>query len=129
MKKTIEWQTKSGKAARVEIELETSRTINADGDRVTVACAEMHITATVDNMYVGGGHIEHYRQTVQGVEVAGQIGKLYIPVAPMAEIDAAIAEIHSTPEWQAKVARQQAGEKTEKEYQTHLSTMRRAMRE
>jgi len=126
MKKTIEWQTKSGGAARVEVELRTTERINLDGDIFERSCCEMHISGYYNDNLMGLSLVRQ-SMTVQGVEIAGYIGKLCIPSTQMIEIDAAIAAIHATPEWKAKIARQRAAERVEREYQAHRSMMRKAM--
>lgn len=110
MERKIEWATSKGLAC-VTVSLETSRTINADGEMVTVACCEMHIAATVAGQIVGTGSPIRRPMVVQGVQIAATLGKLAIRPEHLAQIDAAIAEVQATPEWQAKVARQAANRK------------------
>lgn len=111
MKRKIEWTTSRGQAV-VEVALATTKTINADGDSVTVPACEMSITATVAGQVVGFGHPIAKAMTVQGVEIAGTIGKLAVRPEHMAQILAAISEVEATPEWQAKVAAQEANRKS-----------------
>lgn len=110
MERKIEWTTSKGVAC-VTVILETSRTINADGDKIEVPCCEMHIAATVAGQLVGTSYPIRRHMVVQGVQIAATIGKLAIRPEHLAQIEAAIKEIEATPEWQAKVARQEANRK------------------
>src|SRR4030042_1085877 len=122
--KKIEWTTKSNKAVVVTIEIETSREINADGDKVTVPCCDMHTTATLDGQTVG-----HSINTITASHPAHKLGavamcgNLCITQANYDAIKAAQTELESTPEWQAKVALQEASDKANKEYDAHRAMM------
>ena len=128
MTRTIAWDTSKGKAS-VVVELVTSRDINADGDKVMVACCDMHIVGNVDGIGVVGydicTHDIHPKLAEMGV--VAMCGKLGIKQDQYNEIIAAINEIKATPEWQAKIARQEAGDKAAREYDEHRATMRKAM--
>jgi hypothetical protein len=128
MIKKIEWTTKGGKAVVVTLEIQTSREINADGDKVTVSCCDMHTLATVDGQTVGR-HINtinasHPAHKLGAVAVCGN---LCISQANYDAIKAALTELESTPEWQAKMAREAESDKAAKEYDAHRSIMRKVM--
>jgi hypothetical protein len=125
MKKEITWTTNTGKAVKVIVGLITSKVIDADGDKVTVACCEMEIIAEIDGMgCVGTGRPQTI--TPQQGYIA-KIGKLGIRPENLTKINAAIAEIEATPEWVAKVARRKQAEKEGREYEAHRAMMRRVM--
>lgn len=123
--KQIKWNTSRGEAV-VTVSLVTEKTINADGDMVKVSCCDLTIRATIAGQHVGD-YITRKAQTVQGVQLAGNIGKLAVRVEHMTLIDAAIAEIKATPEWQAKEAAIAANAKTGEEYNQHRAMMARVM--
>ena len=121
---TITWTTKTGKAVEVTVELKTTRTINADGDKVDVKCCKMEIFAKVEGMgIVGSGRPERIKQG----DLVANIGKLGINAENLAKIESAIADIEATPEWQAKLAARPQAEKEEREYDAHRAKMRKVM--
>jgi len=119
------WTTGDGRTAEVTVSLITSKVLDADGDKITVKCCEMEITATVNGEQVGYG----YPQTVNHPVAVAMIGKLGISKANMVKVKAAIDEIKATPEWQAKIARVEQNRKDGIAYDKHCATMRKAMRE
>ena len=119
------WTTGDGRTAEVTVSLITSKVLDADGDKITVKCCEMEITATVNGEQVGYG----YPQTINHPVAVAMIGKLGINKANMIKVEAAIDEIKATPEWQTKEAREEQNRKDEIEYDKHCATMRKAMRE
>lgn len=122
--KAITWNTKDGKAVTVTVDLKTSRTINADGDKVEVKCCEIEIFATAEGLgVVGSGRPEEIKHP----ELAAKIGKLGITAARLAEINEAIAEVEATPEWQAKMVAKAQAEKAEREYDAHRAKMAKVM--
>ena len=124
MKKEITWTTGTGKEAKVTVALRTERIIDADGDKVTVACCEMDITAEIDGMgHVGSG----LPQKADHPIAVAKIGKLGINADNLARINAAIAEIEATPEWIDKSKRAAQAEKEGQEYDKHRAMMRRVM--
>jgi hypothetical protein len=123
MKREITWATGDGREARVAVELITSKTTDADGDKITVDCCEIEITAAVNGDIIGTGRPVKASHPV----AVAKIGKLGINAANLARINAAIAEIEATPEWIAKVARMEASNKAANEYRDHADKMRRIM--
>lgn len=124
MQKEITWTTGAGKEAKVTVELVTEKVTDADGDKITVKCCEMIITASVDGMGIlGMGRPQ--RETKQGV--AGRIGKLGMVKENLDRVNAAIAEIEASPEWIAKIARQKAAEKASIEIDAHQRRMAHIM--
>lgn len=126
--KTIEWTTKTGKPVVVTMTIETSREINADGDKMTVSCCDMHTTATVDGQTVGYSiNTINASHPAHKLGAVAMCGNLCITQANYDAIKAAQTELESTPEWQAKVARQAASDKAAKEYDAHRAMMRKVM--
>ena len=127
--KKIEWTTKSGKTVAVTMEIETSREINADGDKVTVpCCCDMHTTATVDGQTVGYSiNTINASHPAHKLGAVAMCGNLCITQTNYDAIKAAQLELESTPEWQAKVARQEASDKASREYDAHRAMMRKVM--
>ncbi len=125
--KKIEWTTGSGKQATVAIRLQTSRIVDADGDRCEVPCCDLSITADVAGMGIMSYGIDRLPATVAGVVYPARAGRLAIPAAQLAEIDAVLAGVYATPEWQAK---QQAAAKAKianREYDERREFMRQQM--
>ena len=125
--KKIEWTLTSGKKASVTIELQTTKTIDADGDKFDVKCCEMHILGEVQGLGTVGYTIARTPVTVAGTTYPATIGKLAIPADKLLEIDAAIAEIEATPEWRAKVAAEERALAADLEYEKHREKMRKIM--
>lgn len=124
MKKEITWTTGAGKEAKVTVELVTEKVTDADGDKVTVKCCEIVITASVDGMGIlGMGRPQ--AETKQ--EVAGRIGKLGMVKANLDRVNAAITEIEALPEWIAKIARQEKADKAHREIDAHQKRMAHIM--
>jgi hypothetical protein len=121
--KQVTWTTTDGREVNVTAELQTSRDIYSDGDRITVRCCEINVTALVAGKIVGTGRPVKITHPV----VAAKIGALGITAANLALINEAIAEIEAGPEWTAKVARQAEANKAEIEYKQHYAKMIRAM--
>jgi len=119
------WTTSDGRTAEVTVTLITSKALDADGDKITVPCCEMEITATVNGEQVGYG----YPQAINHPVAVAMIGKLGISKANMVKVEAAINEIKATPEWQAKTAREEQNRKDEIEYDKHYAKMRKIMTE
>lgn len=126
MKRLIEWQTKDGRKVTVTVELETNRTINADGDKITVPVCEMNITAEVEGMgVVGMGGVQNVVVNTQGI--VARIGKLAITADNLDRINEAIAEVEATPEWKEKVRRHERDMKVGEEYEAHRIKMEKIM--
>ena len=124
MKKEITWTAGNGKEAKVEISLILGKELDADGDKVTVACCEIEIIASVEGMgCIGTGRPQKANHPV----AVAKIGKLGINADNLSRINAAIAEIEATPEWIAKLARIAKAEKESAEYDKHQAMMRRVM--
>jgi len=110
IEKTVAWTTGSGKKAAVEITLELSETIDLDGDR-----SEMGYTIDREPVMLGG------------TTYPAHIGRLLIPAAQLAEIDAVLTEIYARPEWQAKVAAEKRARKADIKVAEHMEKMRQVM--
>lgn len=128
MRQEITWNLNNGQPVRVSVELQTSRKVWADGWESTVACCEMHISVEAAGKPICGVMSEMAKpQTINGKLYTHCIGKLAIPADKADEINAAIAEIEATPEWQAKLVRRAAAEKSNREYEAHRAMMRKVM--
>lgn len=120
----ISWTTGSGRTALVEIVHQTERTHYCDGHQTTVPCCKLCITAEVEGTgTVGSGRPEPCDHPV----AVAKIGRLGIPAGPLARIEAAIAEVEATSEWQAKVARAEQARLDEAEYDAGYARVRWAM--
>jgi len=127
MKKEITWEAKDGKGVTITVALETEKRIWADGDEAIVPTCDLVVSAEVDGLgCVGSGRPEKIAER-QGC--VARIGKLGLAADKLALIDAAIMEIESTPEWQAKIARQAQARRESEEYKKHRELMRKAMEE
>lgn len=128
MTRKIEWALSTGRPASVTIELITSRKVWADGYDTEVACCEMMIDIEAAGRDCGSIINEMPKpQAINGTLYTHYAGKLAIPADKMQEINAAIAEIEATPEWQAKLARQAAAEEADRKYEAHREQMRKVM--
>ena len=128
MKKEITWQTKTGQVAKVEIELILEDTLDADGDKVTVPVCRMDITASVEEMgVVGTGGIVRVSGNDKGL--VARIGRLGLSEDNFDRINAAIADIKATPEWQAKIKRGEMAERVDEEYHNHYNAVKKMMAE
>ena len=126
--KTVTWTTKSNKAVVVTMTIETSREISVDGDKVTVPCCDWHTTATVDGQTVGYGiNTISASHPAHKLGAVAMCGNLCITQTNYGAIKAAQTALESTPEWQAKVARQEASDKASREYDAHRAMMRKVM--
>lgn len=126
--KTITWTTKSNKAVVVTMTIVTNKEINNDGDKVTVSCCDWHTTATVDGQIVG--YVINTINTSHPAHKVGAVaicGNLCITQTNYDAIKAAQTELESTPEWQAKLAKEEASDKAAKEYESHRAMMRKVM--
>ena len=123
MKHEITWTGKTGKTATVTVELVTERTHYADGANVTVPCCEMRIEGSVS----GHGVVGYNVRRVSHPGIAGACGKLGIPAEQMDLIEAAIAEVEATPEWQAKLEREAEAHRQALEHEAGAARIERAM--
>ncbi len=105
MKKEITWTLGDGRKATYTVELELEKEINLDGDISTVPCCEINQSMYVPCM----GFIEAYAEKLpkpvkhnSGKILVGKIGNIGITQDIYDQIQAAIAEVESSPEWQAK---------------------------
>lgn len=125
MKQQVTWQTSKG-LATVTVTLTTSKTVDADGDKVTVPACELHITAEVEGMgMIGCGRPTTVKAAPAGVVAC--IGSLALSAEHLASINAAIAAAESTPEWQAKLAAEAESRRQSDEYERGREMMRRVM--
>ena len=126
MERLIEWKTSKGLSASVCVKLVTEKILDADGDKITVPCCEMEIWATVEGHGIIGSGKPWERKGLPMGAVA-VIGKLAIQPSQLQEINAAIAQIEATAEWQAKLERIAKAEKEGREYDAHRAKMRKVM--
>lgn len=125
MERVVTWTTGDGRVAKVTVTLVTSKVLDADGDKITVPCCDMVITATINGTLVGYG----YPQAVNHPAAVGKIGNLGIVAANMAKIEAAVNEIKATPEWQDKERRAEISDQVRREYDAHRAMMDKVMAE
>jgi len=123
MKNEIAWNTKDGKEVKVEIELQTKKTLFADGYNLETECCELNIRAIVGGEVVGYGRPEKANHPV----AVAKIGKLGITKENLDKINDAIAAIEDTPEWRTKIEKEMKAEKAGREYEAHRAKMRKIM--
>ncbi|MCP4568985.1 MAG: hypothetical protein GY841_15530 [FCB group bacterium] len=123
MKKIITWKTSNNQNAEVKLTLNTKENINVDGDQITVKCCDFDIDAYVDNSHIGYGKPEKLNHPV----FAAKIGCLAMKQEILDKIEAAIAEIESTEEWQEKLKTEKESAKIDQEYETHRRSMKKQM--
>jgi len=129
-KKSIEWTTSDGSKVLINVELVTEKTVNADGEKVSVPCCEIEMEAYLNGKYIGNvlstyGIPENYRK----MGVVAYIGKLGIIEANYKKIEEAINEIKSAPVWREKEKRIEENRKSSAEYDAHIARMNKVMGE
>ena len=129
MTKRASWMTGTGKQATVDVELVTRRTIDLDGDKCTVACCEIEITASVEGMGMIGSGEPTTDVAANSKGLVARIGSLGLTAETLALVEAAIVEVKTSPEWLAQVAGQAAAIESGRRYDEHRERMRRAMAE
>ncbi len=119
----VHWVTRTGQEVKVEITLQTEKTVFADGWNVTVPCCNLTVVTTLD------GRIVSYERPrrIEHPEAAGKAGPVGVPEAQMSRIEAILAEFEATPEWQQKLAAIDAADEADAEYEAHREKMRRIM--
>lgn len=127
--KKIEWTTKSGSTATVEITLQVREDVDADGDTCEVDCFRFSTTARVGRNVAGYGGLVRKSVNFGGTLYPAHIGKLLIPAEQLAEIDAAIAEAEATPEYQAHQRAEERRAAADEKYEAEAAKMRNRMRE
>jgi len=124
----VKWTLNDGRTATITVSLQTERTISADGDVATVPCCEIHIVGEVAGVVMGDSADRLASPRRVGTStVVGRCGGLGIREQQMAEIEAAIAEIKSTPEWIENERRQAEARRESAKYEAHRDRMRRVM--
>lgn len=124
MEKKIEWTTKTGKKATVTVGLQTSKTVNLNGDVVTVQTCELYVSAEVDGLgVVGSGEPVKVKHPV----AVATIGKLALTAENLAAVEHAIDTVKNAPEWQAKESIDSAARESARRYDESTARIRRAM--
>lgn len=124
MTKQISWTTlTTGMTAVVTVSLITERMRWADGDEIAVPCCDLSVTGEVN----GKGVVGHEVERIEHPQVAGRCGKLGIPEDQMQQIEAAIAEAKATPEWQAKIAKEEQDRQECAQYAADRARVERAL--
>jgi len=125
MEQVINWTLTDGDEATVTVRLQLSKEINCDGDVCCVDCCDLSVTGETAKRGTVGSLVCR----MDHPEYAGRCGQLGIREEQMLAIEAAISTIKAMPEWQAKMAREQAAEIMHAEYNEHMRKMARAMAE
>lgn len=104
---TREWTTDTGKHVVASVSLVLSKTINADGDVITVDCCEMSpVTATVTGCPEQWSYSRLTApRVINGKTYIATIGKLGLTAETDALVRDMIAEINAHPAWVAKETR------------------------
>lgn len=124
MTRELSW-TANGHTCKVTATLRTAKTVDADGVAVKIDCCEMSVTLQVDGRIVGYGAPIRCQGLPNG-RVA-RMGRASLTAARTAEIEAMIAELKATPEWQAKLANDVQAETEAAGYDAHRARMRTVM--
>lgn len=127
MKKTTNWIAPNGAEVEVTAELVTTREINADGHKVAVTTpAEIRVAIAVAGQVVGAGRPN---RRVAGLPVGriSAIGRAALNAEQTAKVEAMIAKLEATPEWQAKLAMEEQRRQEAAEYEDSRRAIRRAM--
>lgn len=128
MKKEITWTLLTGKQVVVTITLNTSKENNLDGDKHTVKCCEQTLIATVDGEAIGYELTTRNIPVVtRGLTIVATIGKLGITQKHYDQIQTAITEIETTPEWQAKIKNEEKNDAAAVLYEKDYNTIKNAM--
>jgi hypothetical protein len=121
MTRKIEWTTGAGKAASITIELQTSKSVFADGDRTEVPCCEIYTAVEHDGQLMGHDIIDLANLPKHPANALGVAlcGRLVIKRAQYDQYLQAKAEVEATPEWQAKVAKDAKARAESRAYDQH----------
>ena len=122
-----EWMLRSGKPVSVLIRLQIQETISADGDECPSSCCEIETRATAPGMNNRYNPIIRTPQIVAGVKYPATIGRLVIPAEQLEQIDAALAAIHKSAEWQEKKQREAGAEEGNRRYEIRRQKMKQMM--
>ncbi|MBW2006142.1 MAG: hypothetical protein JRI72_16375 [Deltaproteobacteria bacterium] len=126
MKKEITWTLKTGKKAKVTVELSTGKTVDADGIKIAVKDCTMTLTAEVEGMgIVGMGNI--HKVAGNNKDIVARIGKLGINQSNLDKINAAITDLEATPEWQTKMKQEDKAIQDGIDYEIHRVKMEKVM--
>ena len=111
MKSIVEWKTASGATIKVTVGLVTKKDSFADGYNIEVDCCDKTFEVEFDGKRINtcaGLETFGFPRKIQGHMIYGCMGKLFLSNENKVEaIKDAIAKIESTPEWQAKVAKEE----------------------
>ena len=124
---TITWTT-AKHAFAVTVELVTERVEYCDGANVAVPCCDLRLAATVAGYGIAGTGRPNRNALNLPVGCVASIGKVAMSADVTAQVEAAIAAVEATPEWQAKIATIKASDAEASAYDAHAAMMRRAMR-
>jgi len=120
--KTIEWKTNSGKKVEVKIYETTTKEINLDGDKTTVAEYSLNIEAHVEGMgIIGTGAPWAQSNLPAGVAT---IGKLIMMQDNYDRVVNAIEDYKSnSTAYKADQAAKDENNQSENDYQAHCKMM------
>ena len=127
MKQQHTLTTSKGKQVTVTVELQTSKEVNADGDKVSVPTCELHVITEVK----GHGIMAYSepRRNVPGLPAGAVacLGRVALTEENAQIVEKMIADAKATPEWQEKQQKIKEAAKVDAEYEAHRRKINRAM--
>ena len=127
---TKSWTTARGTQIKITSGLILSETINADGDKINVACCEKTFRAEANGKYLTSDDVftVGYPREISGHTVLGKLGRVYLTdKADVDNIKTVIAKTESHPAWIAKMEKRAQGEKIERDYERHSRAVDKMM--
>jgi len=129
--KTVSWKIKDGRTATVTISIDKNlREIEFGGKVVEVVEGRMstwsiNYSATVEGM----GELNALGNPVEDAPApfAGKLGKLGFSAEIREQIEAAVAEVKASDDWQRKVASERANDAAAREYDSAKARIENAM--
>ena len=99
----IIWKAGNGQEIKVEVDLETEKEINLDGDKITVPCCDLHVRATLAGKLIGTGAPQRITPLMSGKQkIVAAIGKLAMNEENYNRVLDAIKNCFKTESWMNK---------------------------
>ena len=127
MQYEINWTAGNGTAVRVTVELESSKVIDVDGQKVSVKTCEIKVAGYANGELMGTCFAGFIHPKLKDLGVVAMIGKIAIKKENLDKIEAAITACENTPEYiaHAKKIAENAAEVAE--YEIKRNKMRKVM--
>ena len=122
------WTTKNGNDITVTGKLITEKVINLDGDKVKVECCEIEMSIYAEGHGEQGdwirelspAEIKNLTKQRGAHEYTHYVGDLALTLDQVKIIESVRTRLESTPEWQAKLAKEKINKKENEEYNKKL---------